>query len=137
MNPFNGEGIAYGYETGRLAATHVAEALVTHDPSVLGQYEPTVEDRYGQYFRVASCFAQLIGRPKFMQRLFATGMHSKWAMGCLVRIMSNLMRPDETGAAELAYHAAAAIAARVGCSPGAGGAAANVADQAEAGVATK
>jgi hypothetical protein len=28
----------------------------------------------------------------------------------LVRIMSNLMRPDETGAAELAYRAAAAIA---------------------------
>ena len=112
VNPMNGEGIAYGYETGRLAATHVAEALVTHDPAVLGQYEPALQDCYGQYFRVASCFAQLIERPKVMQRIFATGMHSKWAMGCLVRIMSNLMRPDETGPAELAYRAAAAAVTR-------------------------
>ena len=28
VNPFNGEGIAYGYETGRLAAGVVAEALL-------------------------------------------------------------------------------------------------------------
>jgi len=27
VNPFNGEGIAYGYETGRLAASVLAEAL--------------------------------------------------------------------------------------------------------------
>lgn len=114
VNPFNGEGIAYGYETGRLAANHVAEALAARDPSLLGQYEPALEDRYGRYFRVASSFAQLIGRPQFMQGLFAAGMHSKPAMGWLVRIMSNLMRPDETGAAELAYRAFAAIAPRVG-----------------------
>ena len=114
VNPFNGEGIAYGYETGRLAATHVAEASAAHDPFVLGRYESDLEDRYGLYFKVASSFTQLLGRPKVMERLFATCMHSKSAMGWLVRIMSNLMRPDETGAAELAYGAAAAIAARVG-----------------------
>ena len=27
INPFNGEGIAYGYETGRLAAASLGEAL--------------------------------------------------------------------------------------------------------------
>ena len=114
VNPFNGEGIAYGYETGRLAAIHVAEASAAHDPCVLRRYESDLEDRYGLYFKVASSFTQLLGRPKVMERLFATSMHSKSAMGWLVRIMSNLMRPDETGAAELAYGAAAAIAARVG-----------------------
>ena len=114
VNPFNGEGIAYGYETGRLAASHIVEASATHDPSVLKHYESELEDRYGLYFKVASSFTHLVGRPQFMERLFATCMHSKAAMGWLVRIMSNLMRPDETGAAELAYRAAAAIAARSG-----------------------
>jgi menaquinone-9 beta-reductase len=113
VNPFNGEGIAYGYETGRLAATHVIAASATHEPSVLKQYESALEDHYGTYFKVGSNFTQLVGRPQFMERLFATAMHSRSAMGWLVRIMSNLMRPDETGTAELAYRAAAAIAARV------------------------
>ena len=31
INPFNGEGIAYGYETGRLAAASVGAALLAHD----------------------------------------------------------------------------------------------------------
>ena len=113
VNPFNGEGIAYGYETGRLAASHVVEASATHDPFVLRRYESALEDRYGLYFKVASSFTELLGRPKVMEGLFATCMRSKLAMGWLVRIMSNLMRPDETGAAELAYRAAAAIAARI------------------------
>ena len=39
VNPFNGEGIAYGYETGRIAAAVVAEALLADDSSLLGLYD--------------------------------------------------------------------------------------------------
>ena len=40
----------------------------------------------------------------------ATGMHSETLMSWILRIMSNLVRPDETGPAEAAYRALAAIA---------------------------
>jgi len=35
VNPFNGEGIAYGYESGRLAASVLGEALLANDNDVL------------------------------------------------------------------------------------------------------
>ena len=38
VNPFNGEGIDYAYETGRLAATFIAEALAADDLSLLARY---------------------------------------------------------------------------------------------------
>jgi flavin-dependent dehydrogenase len=114
VNPFNGEGIAYGYETGRMAAEHIARASAAHDPSLLKEYDVAIEDRYALYFKVASTFMQLMGRPLVMQRLVATGMHSKTAMGWLLRMMSNLLRPDEMGPAELAYRGAAALTTRFG-----------------------
>ena len=39
INPFNGEGIAYAYETGRMAAAAVDEALATGDGMALQAYE--------------------------------------------------------------------------------------------------
>jgi hypothetical protein len=39
-----------------------------------------------------------------------TGMHSEGIMGVLLKIMGNLLRPDEQGVAELAYRALANVA---------------------------
>ena len=39
VNPFNGEGIDYAYETGRIAAEVLHEALAGNDPLVLTTYE--------------------------------------------------------------------------------------------------
>ena len=44
-----------------------------------------------------------------MRELTRATMHNRSLMEWLVRIMSNMLRPDETGAAELAYKAAAQI----------------------------
>ncbi len=112
INPFNGEGIAYGYETGRLAAAAVGGALAAADPGLLGSYGTDLEERYGLYYKVASAFMTLMGRPQVMRRLVDTGMHSRSIMEWLLRIMSNLLRPEETGPAEAAYKLAAAIARR-------------------------
>jgi geranylgeranyl reductase family protein len=105
INPFNGEGIAYGYETGRLAAEAVSEALRTGDGLALARYPDRLEEIYGLYFKVARTFVTLIGNPAVMRELTRVGMHSRTLMEWVLRIMANLLRPDELGPAEAAYAA--------------------------------
>ena len=110
VNPFNGEGIDYAYETARMAADVIHEALVDGDATALQRYPKQLDDTYGQYFKVARLFARIIGRPALMRELTRVGMHSRSLMEWVLRIMANLLRPDELGPAEAAYKAAAAIA---------------------------
>lgn len=109
VNPFNGEGIDYAYETGRMAALVLHEALQSRDASVLQRYPKMLDDEFAKYFKVGRLFARVIGRPTVMRELTRATMHNRSLMEWLVRIMSNMLRPDETGAAELAYKAAAQI----------------------------
>jgi menaquinone-9 beta-reductase len=117
INPFNGEGIAYGYETGRLAAASLGEALQGGGVEALERYETRLEEAYGLYYRVARAFIRVISRPELMRLCVGTGMHSEPLMGWILRIMSNTLRPDETGPAEAAYRALALIA-RMAPQPG-------------------
>jgi geranylgeranyl reductase family protein len=110
VNPFNGAGIDYAYETGRLAAEILHHAVAENDPLLLQTYERRLQAEYGQYFKVARLFATAIGRPALMRELTRVGMHSRSLMEWMLRIMGNLLRPDETGPAEAAYRAAAALA---------------------------
>lgn len=110
INPFNGEGIAYGYETGRLAAVVLDEALTSGGPAALCLYEQRLEAQYGLYYRIGRAFVRAISRPQVMKACVSTGMHSRSLMEWLLRIMSNLLRPEELGPAEAAYQAIAAIA---------------------------
>ena len=110
VNPFNGEGIDYAYETARMAADVIHEALVDNDATALQRYPKMLQDEYGQYFKVARLFARVIGRPALMRELTRAGMHSRTLMEWVLRIMANLLRPDEVGPAEAAYKAIAALA---------------------------
>jgi flavin-dependent dehydrogenase len=109
VNPFNGEGIDYAYETAHMAAEVLHDALVSRDATVLKRYEQMIEDEYGQYFKVARLFARIIGRPALMRELSRVGINSRSLMEWVLRIMANLLRPDEIGPAEAAYKAAAII----------------------------
>lgn len=109
VNPFNGEGIDYAYETARMAAEVIHEALSEGDASALQRYPKLLDDEYGQYLKVARLFARVIGRPALMRELTRVGMHNRTLMEWVLRIMANLLRPDELGPAEAAYKAAAAI----------------------------
>jgi flavin-dependent dehydrogenase len=110
INPFNGEGIAYAYETGRLAADAVHLALASGDGLALQSYEQRLEEQYALYYKVARAFVRLIGHPQLMKMLVTTGMHSRTLMEWVLRIMANQLRPDELGPAEAAYRAVATIA---------------------------
>jgi geranylgeranyl reductase family protein len=109
VNPFNGEGIDYAYETARMAATVLHDALRSGDASALQQYPTLLDDEYGQYFKVARLFARVIGRPALMRELSRVGINSRPLMEWVLRIMANLLRPDEKGPAEIAYAMAARI----------------------------
>jgi geranylgeranyl reductase family protein len=110
INPFNGEGICYAYETGRMAAEVVGQAIATGDPAALADYERRVREEYELYYKVARAFVKIIGHPSLMRAMVGTGMRSRTLMEWVLRIMANLLRPDELGPAEAAYKAVAAIA---------------------------
>ena len=65
---------------------------------------------YGLYFKVARLFVQVIGRPALMREMTRVGMQSQTLMEWVLRIMANLLRPDELGPAEAVYKAAATLA---------------------------
>jgi flavin-dependent dehydrogenase len=104
INPFNGEGIAYGYETGRLAAASLGEALSAGDRGSLVAYEQALDAAYADYYRVGRAFVRLISDPRRMRFCVSTGMRSRPFMSQLLRIMANLMRPT-AGPAEVSYRA--------------------------------
>jgi menaquinone-9 beta-reductase len=112
INPFNGEGISYGYETGRIAASFVAEAIASNDPRALEGYERKLQENYGLYYKTASASMRFLGQPDVMRVLVTTGMHSRSLMEWLLRIMSNALRADELAAAEIAYRTIEQIAMR-------------------------
>jgi menaquinone-9 beta-reductase len=105
INPFNGEGIAYGYETGRLAAAALGHALTGEGPRALTDYDLQLQAAYGPYYKVARAFVRMISNPQAMKACVGLGMHSELVMNTLLRIMANLMRPDAVGPAEAAFHA--------------------------------
>jgi geranylgeranyl reductase family protein len=109
INPFNGEGIDYAYETGRKAAELIVAAHAADDGLILNGYERWLDDEYGLYFKVARIFAKVIGNPRLIAELTRAGMQSRPLMEWALRIMANLLRPDEVGPAEAAYRAIAAI----------------------------
>ena len=113
INPFNGEGIAYAYETGRLAAAAVSDALAGARPaaarratseSLRGHLRPLLPGR--------PCLHHVhLDDPGSMRALRQHRACTAAAiMEWLLRIMGNYLRPDELGPAEAVYRAVAALA---------------------------
>ncbi len=110
INPFNGEGIAYGYETGRMAAEAIAATLSTSSLEGLGGYEEQLQAAYGRYYAVARAFVKAIGNPKIMRACVRSGMYVPPVMEWMLRIMANLTRPEAAGPPELIYAGLDALA---------------------------
>lgn len=110
VNPFNGEGIAYAYESGRLAAGVLGEALLTNDASALALYDERLDEAYGDYFRVARAFVRVISEPKILTACVGLGLRIEPLMKELLAIMANLMSNDQRGPAELGYRALVRLA---------------------------
>ncbi len=109
INPWNGEGISYAYETGRIAAGHVAEALEQDDLGLLQRYPAHLEDEFGLYYKMARIFVKAIGNPAVMRTLAHTGLRNRPLMEWTLKVMSNLLDENEKKFGERAYDALATI----------------------------
>ena len=103
INPWNGEGIAYAYETGRMAAQHVHVALASDDLSLLQRYPQDLNDTYGLYYRMARIFVKAIGYPQVMWTLAHVGLRSRPLMEWLLKVMANLLEPEDRHIGERAF----------------------------------
>ena len=110
VNPFNGEGIAYGYETGRLAASVLGEALLANDNSLLAHYDELLDEAYGDYYKVARAFVRVISEPRILSACVGAGLRIEPLMKQLLEIMANLMSNDRNGPAEVGYRALVRLA---------------------------
>jgi geranylgeranyl reductase family protein len=99
VNPFNGEGIAYAMESGRLAADVVAQAFARPDDvgreRVLSSYPRVMKDALGGYYTLGRWFARAIGNPEVMRLATKYGLPRTTLMRFLLKIMANL--PEQHG----------------------------------------
>jgi geranylgeranyl reductase family protein len=109
VSPFNGAGIEYALETGRLAADVLHEAIGDDSPAALQRFPAALDDAYGDYFKCARLFARFMGKPGMMRHLVDTGSRNRRAMEWFVRLSSNMLRSDEFGPAEAAFKTASML----------------------------
>lgn len=109
INPWNGEGISYAYETGRIAAQYVQESLAKDDPGLLRRYPQRLDDEYGLYYKMARIFVKLIGYPSVMRTLAHTGLRNRPLMEWTLKVMANLLDEDDKHMGERTYDALAAV----------------------------
>ncbi len=97
VNPFNGEGIAYALETGRLAAEVAAQALARPaGPSrerALQGYPAALKARYGGYYTLGRVFVGLIGHPEVMRLATQHGLPRPTLMRFTLKLLANLTDP--------------------------------------------
>ncbi len=99
INPFNGEGIAYAMETGKLAAEHAVQALARpagpHREQALRSYVDSLKGTYGGYYRLGNIFVKLIGHPEVMRLCTTKGLPRPLLMKFVLKLLANLT--DERG----------------------------------------
>jgi menaquinone-9 beta-reductase len=94
VNPFNGEGISYAMETGRMAAETAIEALAGAEgparEAVLRRYPDRLRAEYGRHHRLGMGFLALLARPEVVRFATAHGLKRPALVGVALRLMGNL-----------------------------------------------
>jgi len=114
VNPLNGEGIDYGLETGRMAA----ELFADHPDADLSTLWPALlRDTYGDAFSIARRLAGLITVPHLLPTLGPVGMRSKMLMTVALRVMGNLVTPEDSDLVARAWRRAGRWSVRLEARP--------------------
>lgn len=90
VNPLNGEGIDYGLETGRLAAD-----LLSTEKNFAEVWPQLLRDQYGYAFSIARRLAGYLTIPGLLPTLGPIGMRSRSLMKVALRVMGNLVTPED------------------------------------------
>lgn len=103
INPWNGEGISYAYETGRIASDVMSAAIGADDPTLLTRYESRLDAEYADYYRMARVFVKAIGYPMVMRSLAHVGLRNRPLMEWVLKVMANLLDESERSVGLQAY----------------------------------
>jgi flavin-dependent dehydrogenase len=95
VNPFNGEGIDYALESGRLAA----EAFLELPNTAPARYDAILAADYDPFFATARRFAWVIGRPRLLRGLLGVALSTEFTMELVLDVMANLIDEHEPGLA--------------------------------------
>jgi geranylgeranyl reductase family protein len=94
VNPFNGEGISYAMETGRMAAEAAVDALARPEglqrEAVLRRYPDRLRATYGRHHRLGMGFLALLARPDVVRFVTAHGLKRPAMVDAALRLMGNL-----------------------------------------------
>lgn len=94
VNPLNGEGIDYGLETGRLLVDLLAgDRSGTLDLGIA--WPATLRRHYGEAFSIARRLAGLLTVPGLLPTAGPIGMRSRPLMKLALRVMGNLVDPQD------------------------------------------
>ncbi len=107
VNPLNGEGIDYALETGRMAVELLAESR-DHTRA----WPALLRAEYGTAFAAARRAAGLLTMPKTVPVLGRPGIRSAALMGMVVRVMGNLLTPEDTDLIARAWRGSGAAFSR-------------------------
>jgi flavin-dependent dehydrogenase len=94
VNPFNGEGISYALETGRMAAEAAVEALAAPEgparEAALRRHPDRLRAEYGRHHRLGTGFLALLARPDLVRFATAHGLKRPALVARALRLMGNL-----------------------------------------------
>jgi geranylgeranyl reductase family protein len=97
VNPFNGEGIAYALESGRLAAEVAVQALARPEgpqrERALAAYPAAMKATYGGYYTLGRVFVSMIGNPQVMKLATKYGLPRPLLMKFTLKLLANLTDP--------------------------------------------
>ncbi len=110
VNPLNGEGIDYGLETGHLAAQVMSSRGSSYDLSTI--WPGLLRERYGEAFSIARRLAGLITVPGLLASLGPIGMRSTFLMTIALRVMGNLITPEDRDATARLWRVAGRASSR-------------------------
>ena len=97
VNPFNGEGIAYAMESGRIAAATIVESLAEGSDRArdvrLSTYPTRLKSEWGGYYTLGRVFVKLIGNDRVMKVATEKGLAHPTLMKFTLKLLANLSEP--------------------------------------------
>lgn len=97
VSPFNGEGIAYGLQAGRVAADAIAQGLARGSAAgrerALASYQSRMKDDLGGYYTLGRTFVRLIEHPEVMRVCTRYGLPLPLVMRFTLKLLSDCYEP--------------------------------------------
>jgi flavin-dependent dehydrogenase len=97
VSPFNGEGIAYGLQAGRVAADAISQGLARGTAAgrerALATYQRRMKDDLGGYYTLGRVFVTLIEHPQVMRLCTRYGLPRPLLMKFVLKLLSDCYEP--------------------------------------------